>query len=208
VSTALENKAKLDIGYVKIATALGSIYQVFPFLLNSPLEGSSTEVQLSVSADPMFAAPLKYNKAVWIGYADSTLLNVRDFLVGEYGTFYVGDKQPFQPFQLVRTNRLASIGRGEYSVSGAITETVVMFAEKIPVFMQFTREDIQKSAATYSGSQIGRAVTHWTAFIPMPPDSLKQDDVLVDLQDGVTYIIDAPDFTNMGYVCHLRLSTI
>jgi hypothetical protein len=54
---------------------------------------------------------------------------------------------------------------------------------------------------------MGQAITHWTTFIPLPEGTLKQDDVVQD-ENGIRYIVDAPDFTSIGYVAHLRLITI
>lgn len=208
MSTGSENQAKLYAAYARIAHQLGYEYQTYPFDLLSPIDDSKKGplLQASFAADPNFSAPLKYNKPVWICYADATNLNQFDFLVGQYGTYYVGDKQPMQPLQAIRTNHIVTLARSIYSTTGQIVDTVVTYAENLPVFMQYNREDIQKPAGNF-GSQIGRAITHWTTFIPCPIGTIKQDDLMTD-EDGISYIIDAPDFTNMGYVCHVRLATI
>ena len=209
MSTGAENQDKLYAGHARIAAQLGASYEVYGFSMMQPLDPGNLQLTLpvAVSADTGFNAPLKYNKAAWICYADGNQLGQFNFLVGPYGTFYIADKQPFMPMQAVRCNRMVSIGRGEYSESGPITETVVNFAEGLPIFTQFAREDIQK-VATQFGQQLGRAITHWTAFIPGENGMLKQDDIVIDEADGIRYMVDAPDYTNMGYVCHLRLATV
>lgn len=210
MSTGVENQQKLYAGYAKISAQLGAPYAIYGFDQLSPLDPDKLQLTLNVAfaADPNFSAPLKYNKAIWICYADGNQLAPFNFAVGPYGTFYIADRQPFQPLQAVRTNKVVHIGRGSYSTEGAITESVINYAENLPVFMQFVREDIQKPPSTF-GAQIGRAVTHWTAFIPGYEGMLKQDDIITDTAvDGIQYIVDAPDYTNAGYVVHLRLLTV
>lgn len=206
--TGAENQLRLYAGYAKIAAQLGHSYALYPHDMLNPLDSGKSvgNVNMSLSADPGFSAPLKYNKAVWISYMDGDLVSPFQFLVGPYGKFYIADKQPFQPMQVVRTNRQVSIGRGQYSTSGPLLESIVDYATDLPVFMQFTREDIQKPASS-TGAQLGRAITHWTAFIPMLQGYLHQDDIVTDEQQ-IRYVVDAPDFTNMGYVAHLRLASI
>ncbi len=206
--SAQENKLALWAGYAAIAEELGAQYAVYDFKLLYPFEELKVaDVQMAITSDPNFSAPLKYNKAVWICYADGALLSQFQLLVGPYGTFYVGDMQPFQPMQVVRCNKSVSIGRVEYSTSGPVADTVVNFVEALPIFMQFTREDIQRPPGTMGAQAMGRAITHWDAFIPGPQGMVKQDDVVVD-EDGIKYILDSPNFTNMGYVCALRLATV
>ncbi len=210
MSAASENLAKLNAGYAKIADQLGAEYARFPPDLTSPMLDSKSDgvVQVAITSDPNFSAPLKYNKAVWLIYADTNLLIPFNILIGPYGTFYVADNQPFQPFQGVRCNRVVNIGRGSYSTNsdGTVALNVVNYATAIPIFMQFTREDIQKPASSY-GIQLGRAITHWIGFIPAPQGTIQQDDIITD-EDGILYMVDAPDYTNMGYVVALRLATV
>jgi hypothetical protein len=101
----------------------------------------------------------------------------------------------------VETNHVISIGRGSYDGGN---QTLEFYATGIPVFMQFKREDIKQ--AQYA-TTMGQAITHWTTFIPLPEGMLKQDDVVQD-EEGIRYVVDAPDFTSIGYVAHLRLITI
>jgi hypothetical protein len=200
--------AKLRAGHIKIADKLGALYTMHPFRLDNPMDSSYAGDQLLVAfaADVAFSAPLKHNKAVWICYADQEQVEPLVFLDGPYGVFYIADKQPYQPMQAVRTNKRLNFGRGEYIQGGGeITQGVVNYATNIPCFMQFAREDIQRPN-TSLGQTMGRAVTHWTTFIPMEQGTLLQDDIATD-ELGIQYTVDAPDYTNMGYVCHLRLAT-
>ncbi len=209
MSTGAENQAKLNAGYRRIAAQLGVEYAVYGFQNFNPMAEENFQffINAAFTADPNFSAPLKHNKAVWICYTDADQIDRTHILVGPYGTFYIGDRQPFQPMQAVRCNRVVNLGRVEYSTGGQLTATVINYAEQLPIFMQFAREDIQKAAGAQNAQQLGRAITHWTVFIPGHDGMIKQDDVMFD-QDGIKYVIDAPDFTNMGYVCHVRLATI
>lgn len=206
--TGEQNQQRLYAGYQRVAEQLGTDHVVYPFRLLDPLNINNvgSTIKSSFTADPGYHSPLKYNKPVWIAYLDGNLVNQFDFLSGDYGTYYIADKQPMQPMQAVRTNRILSLSRGSYSTEGEVTENVVKYADLLPAFMQFAREDIQRPNTQF-GQQIGRATTHWTAFIPAPDGSISQDDIAID-EYGIKYVIDAPDFTNAGYVVRLRLATV
>ena len=208
MSTPAVNQRRIYDGFAKIASQLGGDYEVYDFTLFYPVQPgiSQRTIPASFTADTNFAAPLKYNKAPWIGYMDGDLVSQFSILVGPYGTFYIGDKQPMVPLQAVRCNKTISIGRVVYSTEGPIEEIVVNYAESIPAFFQFARSEVQRPVGL-AAQTLGRAITHWTAFIPAPQGTLKQDDVITD-EDGIKYMLDSPDFTNMGYVCHVRLASI
>jgi hypothetical protein len=210
MKTGVENQARLYEGYAKIAYQLGFPYDVYPFDLISPISDSTKlpdKLNCAFSADVNFVAPLKYDGSVYYLWCDGDAVDQWYFLQGPEGTFYVADKQGLLPIQAVRCNTRVTIGRGEYSDIGPIIETVVPYAEALPIFMQFTREDIQKPNIQY-GQQIGRAVTHWSAFIPCPQGTIRQDDIMTDDLTNIRYLIDAPDFTHIGYVCRVRLATV
>lgn len=209
MTVSSDNQDRLYAGYARIANRLGGLYTRFQFDLLDPTEEAKADgqVQASFASDPSFIAPLKYNKAVWLCYADGAQLQPNNILVGPYGTFYIADKQPFAPMQAIRCNCKIAIGRVSYSTVGPITGTVTNFALNLPAFFQFTREDIQKPTSSF-GAQLGRAITHWDAFIPAAQGTLKQDDIVVDQETGINYILDAPNYTNAGYVVRLRLATV
>jgi hypothetical protein len=204
------NQNRLYQGYDRIAQELGFDYAVYPFNMVTPLDSGYQQRLLKVAfaADAKFSVPLKYNKPVWLCYAEGDFLEQNSFLVGFYGTYYIADKQPFLPMQAIRCNRTVTISRGLYRTTGPAGTDLTPFASGLPIFMQFAREDIQKPATTVGGQQLGEAITHWTTFIPGPKGMLQQDDVVTDEADGINYIIDAPDYTNAGYVVHMRLMTI
>ncbi|MGZ3295839.1 MAG: hypothetical protein ACXU9D_21525 [Xanthobacteraceae bacterium] len=194
----------LYASYAKLAAKAGFMYDVYRF--DEPIAVTDelykiARIPVALAAEKKFAIPNKYQTATWYCYADGRILQPRDILKGPAGTFYIGDMQPNLPIQAVETNHVISIGRGTYDGGD---QTVEFYATGIPVFMQFKREDIKRSeyAAT-----MGQAITHWTTYIPLPEGMLKQDDVVQD-EEGIRYIVDAPDFTSIGYVAHLRLITI
>jgi hypothetical protein len=191
-------------GYAKLAARQGSMYDVYRF--DEPIAVTDdiykiARIPVALAAEKKFAIPNKYQQPVWYCYADGRVLQPRDILIGPVGTFYIGDMQPNLPIQAVETNHVISIGRGSYDGGD---QTVEYYATDIPCFMQFKREDIKQSQYA---TTMGQAITHWTTFIPLPEGTLKQDDVVQD-ENGIRYIVDAPDFTSIGYVAHLRLITI
>ncbi len=70
--------------------------------------------------------------------------------------------------------------------------------------MQYKREEIKASPFV---NAIGEAITRWLTFIPLPEGTVQQDDVIFD-EEGVRYIMDAPDFTGIGYVASIRRANL
>jgi hypothetical protein len=191
-------------GYAKLAAKVGFMYDVYRF--DEPIAVTDDinkieRIPVALAAEKKFAIPNKYQTPTWYCYADGRLLQPRDILIGPAGTFYIGDMQPNLPIQAVETNHVIAIGRGSYDGGD---QSIEFYATGIPCFMQFKREDIKQSQYA---TTMGQAITHWTTFIPLPEGTLKQDDVVQD-ENGIRYIVDAPDFTSIGYVAHLRLITI
>jgi hypothetical protein len=191
-------------GYAKLAAKAGFMYDVYRF--DEPIAVTDDiykieRIPVAFAAEKKFAIPNKYQIPTWYCYADGRVLQPRDILIGPAGTFYIGDMQPNLPIQAVQTNHVISIGRGSY---GGGDQSIEYYATDIPCFMQFKREDIKQSQYA---TTMGQAITHWTTFIPLPEGTLTQDDVVRD-ENGIRYIVDAPDFTSIGYVAHLRLITI
>lgn len=192
-------------GYAKIAQRLGFSYDQYRSATHlSPIDPGNKIRSLPVafSSDLKFAVSNKYHQPVWYCWADGRQLNQFDFLVGPMGTFFVGDKQSNLPIQAVQTNHVVSMGRVDYSVPSA--STVVNYAEGLPVFMQYKREEIKASAFA---NVIGEAITRWLTFIPLPEGTVKQDDIIFD-EEGTRYIMDAPDYTGIGYVASMRRASL
>jgi len=159
-------------------------------------------------ADEKMSVSQKYQNPTWILRADGNQLQVNDILVGASGTWYVASMQLNLPMEAVHCNSTVSIGRVSYEtdpVSGVLMPVVTNYAVALPMFKQFRREDIRRDATT--GEEIGNAITHWRAFMPLPADTLRQGDVIID-EDNISYTVDAPDFTSAGYAAQIRLATL
>lgn len=200
---------RIYAGYAKTAQMTGRDYAVYrsdTSLFPADSGNLLATIPMSFARDKNFAVPNKYLNATWLCWADGRLLQTRDILIGPYGTFYIGDMQPLLPMQAIKCNKTVKVGSVAYSVTGDITTETDFYAEGVPAFFQFTREDIQKPLGPAT-LQLGRAITHWNVFIPLANGTLKQDDIMED-EDGIRYTVDAPDFTNLGYVARVRLATV
>ena len=194
-------------GYAKVAQRLGVSYAQYRSATHLlPIDPSNLlrSLPVAVSAELKFKVPNKYHIPTWMLWADGRLLTQFDFLVGPFGTFFIGDMQPNLPIQAVRTNHVIRMGRVVYSTSGPATSEVVDYATGLPVFMQYKREEIKASPFA---NAIGEAITRWLTFIPLPEGTVKQDDVIFD-EEGIRYIMDAPDFTSIGYVASMRRANL
>jgi hypothetical protein len=195
---------RLYSGYAKTAVRIGLIYDQYRSAMPiSPLDPGYKLRSLPVafSADLKFSVANKYHNPVWYCWADGRELQQFDFLVGPMGTFFIGDMQSNLPIQAVQTNHVVSLGRVSYSTLGS---PVLNYAQRLPVFFQFKREEIKPSAFA---NAIGEAITRWLVFIPLPEGTIKQDDIVVD-EEGINYVMDAPDFTSIGYVASMRKSSL
>jgi hypothetical protein len=195
---------RLYSGYAKTASRLGLVYDQYRSVTHiSPLDSANKidSFPIAFSADLKFEVSNKYAKPVWYCWADGRNLQRFDFLVGPMGTFFVGDKQTNLPIQAVQTNHVISLGRADYTI---IPAPVINYAVGLPVFFQFKREEIKSSTVA---NVVGEAITRWLIFIPLPEGSIKQDDVLFD-EEGIRYVMDAPDFTSIGYVASMRRSDL
>lgn len=197
-------------GYAKEAAKTGSNYDVYRGSFMTPIlpENLQTTLPCSFIADAKMSVANKYQTPTWTLRADGSQLEVFDILVGPFGTFYVASKQPNLPMEAIRCNATVSIGRVTYQqdpTTGVLSPVVDNYAEGLPMFKQFRREDIRRDATT--GEEIGNAVTHWRAFIPLPNGTIQQGDMVTD-EANIKYTVDAPDFTSAGYAAQIRLATL
>lgn len=195
-------------GYGKEAKRTGTSYAVYRGTTMTPIDPANLQFSLPCSfiADEKMSVSIKYQTPTWILRADGSQLEVNDILVGDFGTFYVASKQPNLPMEAVRCNSTVSIGRVDYAVmNGVLQPEITNYAVGLPMFKQFRREDIRRDPTT--GEEIGNAVTHWRAFIPLTNGTLQQGDIMVD-EDSIKYTVDAPDFTSAGYAAQIRLATL
>ena len=197
-------------GYGKEAAKIGTDYALYRGSAMNPTQGGNYYGTLPCAfiADAKASVANKYQTPTWILRADGSQLEVFDILVGDFGTFYVASKQPNLPMEAVRCNATVSVGRVSYAtdpVSGVLMPVVTNYADGLPMFKQFRREDIRRDATT--GEEIGNAVTHWRAFLPLPNGAMQQGDLIID-EASIKYTVDAPDFTSAGYAAQIRLATL
>ena len=198
-------------GYGKEATVMGSDYALYraasPMTPIQPNNYYGT-IRCLFLADAKASVANKYQTPTWILRADGNNLRQFDILIGDYGTFFVASMQPMLPMEAVRCNATISIGRVSYQADpdfGTMVAVTTNYAEGLPMFKQYRREDIRRDSTT--GAEIGNAITHWRAFIPLNNGTLQQGDVITD-EKLIQYTVDAPDFTSAGYAANIRLATL
>ena len=189
-------------GYGKEAAVIGFDYDIYRAALPSMDVLDPTNVvgtlKCAFIADAKAEVANKYQTPTWMLRADGTQLEVFDFLVGPFGTFFVASKQPQLPMEAIKCNNFVTIAHIDYTVSPPGVDNYV---SGLPIFKQYRREDIRRDE---TGAEVGNATTHWRAFIPLPNHTLRQGDVITD-EDGIGYTMDAPDFTSVGYAANMRL---
>ncbi len=190
-------------GYALEAKITGYDYDVYRS--SSPMNPTAasklvTTLKCSFWADEKAAVANKYQTPTWLLRADGNQLERFDFLIGPFGTFFVASKQPTLPMEAILCNNVVDIYHIDYS-SGVPLQNI--YAQGLPIFKQYRREDIRRDA---TGLEIGNATTHWRAFIPLQNHVLKQGDIITD-EEGISYTMDAPDFTSVGYAANMRLAS-
>lgn len=201
-------QAAIYAGYGKTAEKVGQLYA--HYRAASPL----TPIDIANQLDPIhvtfstltrpFVAAAKWSDETWLLWADGRRLQPLDFLVGPYGTYYVGDMQPLLPIQAVRcTHTAAMIERPGYSTSGTLSQSAETIAAGLPFALKLKSVNVKTPLGGSNTSGVG--VSNWLAFIPMANETLKRNDVITDTE-GVQYEVDAPAWTPMGYVAQVRLA--
>ena len=197
---------RIYTGYGKAARNIGTIYNVYRAAspINPIAAGNLVAaIPVAFSAGNSFEAPVNQKTADRYLWADGQQLRQFDYLVGAYGTFYIGAMQPILPILGIQCNNIISIVRPGYSTSGSIIAANTTIALGLPVFIQLRRIEVKSPA--FGAMDTGTAVTQWDAFIPVAQDSIKQHDIITD-QAGTRFEIDATDYSEVGYIVRMRLA--
>lgn len=125
-------QARLNRGYGIAASRLGVPYtQYRPTGASDPLANSLGSLFVGFDKDPRFShkSPNAYGAATYYGLFDATNVQIGDYLVGPFGTFYVATFEPDKPPMLVICNRTLTITRpapsGNYD-GDTLPETTLM----------------------------------------------------------------------------------
>lgn len=206
MNLAARHQAKLYQAYAVVAQNLGRSYTVYRGGLDSPISPANrlcfvNAAFSSSSGDMNFIVPHGLKLPTWNAWVDATTLQKGDWLVGDYGTFYLADLPPSLPIQAVWCNTTVSIVRPGYAAG---TQTTTTVATAIPAFLHVDRVDIKPIPGNPSPTS-GQAISRWTGYLNLPRGTLKQHDLFTD-EEGATYELDAAEWTTLGYLCKLRLN--
>lgn len=198
---------RIYAGYGKTAEKVGKLYD--HFRSESPLGPLDISNQLasiyatfSTLTRP-FVANAKWSDETWLVYADGRLLQQHDFLVGPYGTYFIGDMQPNLPITAVRCTHVAVTITRPSPTIGVVPEVI---AAGLPFALKLKSVNV-KTPPFGTSTTAGVGISNWLAFIPMAETTLKRNDVITDAE-GVEYEVDAPAWTPMGYVAQVRLANV
>lgn len=200
-------QARIYAGYAKAAAHVGQAYSIYrPSSLISPIDSSNLigEVNCFFAADQKFSSVHKYKEPTRYMWADGRKLLQGDFLLGPYGTFFVGDKQPNLPIQAVRCNDSISINRPIYQVGDAIgIVDGEVIAAGMPCFRQLKKLDQKPVNSAYGASTAATPIGEWFVYVPIDWTVLKQNDIVTD-QTGRRYTLSSIDPTEIGAVLVIR----
>ena len=200
-------QAIIYAGYGKAAAKTGRVYDHYRAASPiSPLEAGNLlgTIDCLFAAEKKFEVPHKFKEPTRYLYADGSLLQQRDILVGPYGTFFVGDMQPNLPIQAIRCNDSISVNRPVYQY-GTQIEVVdgELIASECPCFRQLKKIDQKPVNSAYGASTAATPVGEWFAHVPIDWTLLKQNDIVTD-QTGRRYTVSTIDPTEIGTVLVMR----
>lgn len=193
-------------GYARAAAKTGKPYDVYrtASALNPiDLGNKVATVDCFFAAEKRFEVPHKFKEPTRYLYADGSQLQKGDFLVGDYGTFFVGDMEPNLPIQAIWCNESVAISRVTY-VNGIATDDQVI-AQAFPCFRQLKRVDQKPVLGMYGASTQTTPIGEWFLYIPIDPSIADQSDFVTD-QNGRQYSISTIDPTEIGAVLVIRQS--
>src|SRR5690349_3844025 len=95
---------RIYLGYAREAEIMGYDYDVYRSTsLFTPIDTANLVATLKCAfiADDKATVANKYQTPTWFLRADGNQLEVFDFLVGPYGTFFLASKQPQLPMEAI-----------------------------------------------------------------------------------------------------------
>lgn len=196
---------RIYAGYAKAATKTGRPYSLYRAAspINPIDDGNYLgAVNCLFAAEKRFEVPNKFKIPTRYLYADGSLLQQRDIIIGPYGTYFIGDMQPNLPMQAIKCNDAISIDRPVYVNTNGVPVVVpesVAFA--LPVFRQLKKVDIKRPE--FGANTAGTAIAEYFGFLPIAVGTVQQHDIITD-QDGRLYELDTIDNTEIGVVITFR----
>lgn len=204
-------QTKVNYGYGKAATVLGSAYSQYRAsgadnptaagnLVGSPKAWLTTDAALKGSAQP------QYGKPVWYAAIDRSSLASGDYLVGPAGTFFVSSVDYPAPVSLSWCNRTITVKRPELGVTVAGASSVYSGDTSQPqsdVMTNWPASELQLSSGS-SGRDTGMGLPTdvrlpLTAFLLPTTAPLAQfQDILTD-DLGRTFYLQMVESSPLGY---------
>jgi hypothetical protein len=200
--TTLQERIYKGMG--KAAARVGLPYDVYRFA--SPLNPTDESNKLAdpvycfFAAEKKFEVPHKYKEPARYLYADGRELEKNDILAGDYGTFFVGDKQPLLPMQAVWCNDVIALDRIGYVDNLLVPEQIAI---GVPCFRQLKKLDQKPVQSSYGATNQTTPIGEWFLYLPVAADVILQNDVITD-QTSRQYTVSTIDATELCTVLVIR----
>lgn len=145
----------------------------------------------------------KYNKPHipdWIGIFDAKTLQIGDWIVGAYGTFYIADIQGILPIPAVKCDVQVGIVRPSYSVSGPAEQSDVVIASNFPAY-SFKMNQGGHSPSGFPEATESKSATPSRIFYinSHVVAAIRKNDVVID-EVSERYAIDSATLTEFGFI--------
>ena len=192
-------QSRIYRGYKRAASKVGTPYAVYRAAVPiNPIAPANhvDDVNCFFGPNPNFILPHKFKIPARSLYTDGSVLVQGDILVGDYGTFFVGDMQPLLPLQMIRCNDSVGITRLTYIT---VHQVLTAVATALPAFKQLKKVDQKPVSGVGGATTASTAVSEFFLFLPIPSGVVKQNDIITD-KAGNVYTLDTIDNTEIGVV--------
>lgn len=198
-------QARLNRGYGKASRFLGAPFAHYrPIDPTSPLDNQidTPLAAFDVSSTFTFAAPSKYNNAIYYGLIDATDVLPGDYFISDAGTWFVAGMEPLKPPLCVRCNVTATF----YQI-GPDTSAPRYYGGDIPAGRTLLIKDLPISELNGGKGERNAAASmptdsrmQWTQLLlpALPGIVLHQSDRVRDNLER-DFVISACELTNLGW---------
>lgn len=152
--------------------------------------------------DNKFAHPVGYADAIWYGVFDAAYTKPGDYLVQEFGVWFIAAQQRLLPVLCVQTNRTISIVRPAAPTGiGANTYSGATPASDVPLLTNWPASVLGAAGRGHPEADLpdDSSIPYWTVLLPAFPDVILHPSDLISDDVGRNAVIAAAELSDLGW---------
>jgi hypothetical protein len=208
----LRDRLYMGLGFT--ARHIGEFADAFhPTGPHDPLDARNRFLKLPatfVSAHGGANQPNFYGDALWHGIFDASYTRVGDYLVTDFGTYFVASQDPLLPVLCVRTNRTISITQPDMQTRTASNAYGgYTSGNSITLMARWPASVLGEHRSSHSTTDLpaDQGTPYWNVLIPslagvvLSPGDILRDDL------GRAGVITGSELTNLGWRIGAKMAT-